>query len=86
MEIGAIGAFIIAILAIYFVGKIFTLPIRIIWKLIYNGVIGGIMLWIVNLIGGSFGFTIGINVMSALVAGFLGIPGVILLVLFKMFF
>lgn len=86
MELSVIAAYVVGILAIYFIGKMFLMPVRIIWKLIYNGIIGGIMLWIVNFVGASFGFSIGINFISALVAGFLGIPGVILLVLFKLMF
>lgn len=83
MEAGVIAAYIVGILAIYFVGKMFLVPIKWVWKLIYNGVVGGVMLWVVNLIGAYFDFMIGINVISALVAGLLGIPGVILLILFK---
>lgn len=86
MELSVIAAYVVGILAIYFIGKMFLMPVRIIWKLIYNGIIGGIMLWIVNFVGASFGFSIGINFISALVAGFLGIPGVILLILFKVMF
>ena len=86
MELSVIAAYVVGILAIYFIGKMFLMPVRIVWKLIYNGIIGGIMLWVVNFVGASFGFTIGINFVSALVAGFLGIPGVILLILFKVMF
>lgn len=86
MEFGVIAAYIVGILAIYFVGKMFLMPVRLVWKFIYNGIIGGIMLWIVNLIGASFDFAIGINIVSALVAGFLGIPGVVLLIAFKLMF
>lgn len=86
MELSVIAAYVVGIVAIYFIGKMFLMPVRIIWKLIYNGIIGGIMLWIVNFVGASFGFSIGINFISALVAGFLGIPGVVLLILFKVMF
>ncbi|WP_110955257.1 pro-sigmaK processing inhibitor BofA family protein [Anaerosinus massiliensis] len=86
MELSVIAAYVVGILAIYFIGRMFLMPVRIVWKLIYNGVVGGIMLWVVNFVGANFGFEIGINVLSALVAGFLGIPGVILLILFKVMF
>ncbi len=86
MELSVIAAYVVGIVAIYFIGKMFLMPVRIIWKLIYNGIIGGIVLWIVNFVGASFGFSIGINFISALVAGFLGIPGVVLLILFKVMF
>lgn len=43
------------------------------------------LLVIVNLIGSYLGFSIGINAVTALIAGFLGIPGVIFLIIFKLF-
>lgn len=86
MEISVLAAYAVGIFAIYFIGKMFLMPVRLVWKLIYNGIVGGIMLWIVNFVGAYFGFSIGINIISALVAGFLGIPGVILLIVFKTMF
>ncbi|VBB06961.1 sigmak-factor processing regulatory bofa [Lucifera butyrica] len=73
------------ILLIYLIGRVFLMPIKIVFRLIYNALIGGLMLWALNYIGGHFGFIIGINPVTALVAGFLGLPGVILLILFKIF-
>lgn len=84
MEISLIIAYAAGLFAVYFIGKLFLMPVKLIWKLIYNGIIGGAMLWIVNLIGSGFHFELGINFVSALVAGFLGIPGVILLIAFKL--
>ncbi len=78
-------AYIFGIILIYLVGRIFLMPIKLVFRLIYNALIGGAMLWVVNFVGGHIGFTIGINPVTALVAGFLGLPGVILLILFKIF-
>ena len=78
-------AYIFGIILIYVVGRIFVMPIKFIFKLIYNGLIGGIMLWVLNLLGSYIGFTIGINPLTALIAGFLGLPGLFLLILFKIF-
>jgi inhibitor of the pro-sigma K processing machinery len=84
-EYNIIFAYAFGIILIYLIGRVFLMPLKLIFRLIYNGLIGGIMLWVVNLVGSYVGFTIGINVVSALIAGFLGIPGVILLILFKIF-
>ncbi len=80
-----IVAFVFGIFLIFLIGRLFLMPIKLVFRLIYNAIIGGIMLWIVNFIGGHFGFTIAINPLTALTAGFLGLPGVILLILFKIF-
>lgn len=78
-------AYIFGIVLLYIVGRMFFMPLKLVFKLIYNGLIGGAMLWAVNFVGGHFGFTVAINPMTALLAGFLGLPGVILLILFKIF-
>lgn len=85
LEFNVLIAYGFGIILIYLVGRMLTMPIRLVFKLIYNGIVGGIMLWAVNFVGAYFGFTIGINPITALIAGFLGIPGVILLILFKLF-
>jgi len=75
----------IGIVAIYLVAKLLSVPIRILSKLVFNGIAGGITLLIVNWVGGSFGIVVGINVISALIAGFFGIPGVLLLIFINNF-
>ena len=45
-----------------------------------------VLLYVANFIGEYLNFYITINPITALIAGFLGIPGVIFLVIFQMFF
>lgn len=66
--------------------KILTKPIRLVFKLLINAAFGFVLLFLVNFFGDPLGIYIGINFINALVAGCLGVPGVILLVLIKMFF
>ncbi len=84
-EFNVIIAFVFGLLLLYIIGRVLLMPLRLVFKLIYNGLIGGIILWLLNWVGAYFGFTIAINVATALIVGFLGIPGVILLVVFKLF-
>ena len=72
---------IIAIFALFFVLKILSLPLRIIKNLVINGILGLIIIWIVNLFGSLIGINLEINVINALIAGFFGIPGVIVLII-----
>lgn len=85
VEFNIILAYIFGVALIYLVGRIFFMPLKLVLRLIYNGLIGGAMLWVLNFVGAYFGFTIAINPITALVAGFLGMPGIIILVLFKIF-
>lgn len=59
--------------------KLLTAPIRFFWKLILNWFFGWLFLLLLNLLGCAFGFHIGISAFTALIVGFLGIPGTLLL-------
>lgn len=83
MNLSVILAYAIGLILLYLIGMLLVIPIKVILKLIINGVLGGLLLFIVNLIGKFLGFSIIINPFTALTAGFLGIPGVILLFLIE---
>jgi inhibitor of the pro-sigma K processing machinery len=74
-------AYGIGILFLLVLGRIFLVPMKVILKLFYNAVIGGIVLVLTNYIGGYFNFHIPFNVLNAFIVGLLGIPGLILLVI-----
>lgn len=71
------------LLLLYLLARLLLVPVKIMVRLLYNGLIGGVLLWLVNLAGSFFGLIIPINPITALAAGFLGIPGVILLLLLR---
>ena len=75
MEI--VGSFIVGIIVLFILLRILSLPFRIVWKLITNSIVGALMLWVVNL----FGLVIDITFFKALIAGFFGVPGVLVVVL-----
>jgi len=85
VDIWAIAAYAFGLLMLYAVAKILVAPLRLILKLIYNGIIGGILLLGLNAIGSFFGLHIAINPLNALIAGFLGVPGILLLIFVKYF-
>jgi inhibitor of the pro-sigma K processing machinery len=76
-------AWIIGVLIVFAFGKAMLLPLKILLRLVINGILGGIAIIIINLIGAPLGFTISLNLFSAFVAGILGLPGIILLVILK---
>lgn len=75
MEI--IGSFIVGIIVLFILLRVLSLPFKIVWKLITNSIVGALMLWVVNL----FGLGIEITFFKALIAGFFGVPGVLVVVL-----
>ncbi|NMA61478.1 MAG: SigmaK-factor processing regulatory BofA [Firmicutes bacterium] len=79
MDFLVIIAYVTGVLFLYALGKMLLIPLRVIFNLIVNAVIGGGVLLVLNLIGGFWGFTVGVNPITALIVGLLGVPGVILL-------
>ena len=75
MEI--IAAFAVGLIALCLIGKIISLPMKMLWKMITNSLMGAVMLWVINL----FGAGVEITFVKALIAGVLGVPGVIIVLL-----
>lgn len=59
--------------------------IKLIWKLGVNSLSGFASLWLLNLISPYTGLVFPINLVTALIAGFLGIPGILLLAAAQVF-
>ena len=76
--------FALGLVLLYFTGWLLLAPLKIILRLILSGILGGILLWLINFLGGIFSVTIAINPVSALVAGYFGVPGIILLLVLKL--
>ena len=79
-------AYLIGIILLYFLGRLFLVPLKIILKLVYNALIGGVVLLAINFVGNMFGYHIAFNILTALTVGFLGVPGIVLLILLKFLF
>ena len=76
--------YVACIIFIFLIGRIFVVPIKFILKMLINSVLGGLLIYIINVIGTSFNFHIGLNVFTAAFIGILGIPGSICLVFLKL--
>jgi inhibitor of the pro-sigma K processing machinery len=83
MDINSVGTFIICIVLLFIIGKVFIWPLKKILKLVFNSILGGLLIYIINIIGMNFGFHIGLNLLTSILVGILGIPGAILLVFLK---
>ncbi len=77
--------YILAVLGVCLIAKILSAPIKLIFKILANALIGGLALIVINWIGGFFSFHIDLNFFSALITGALGVPGIIILLILKMF-
>ncbi len=69
---------------LFIFGKVFIVPIKKILKLVINSILGGIVIFLINLIGGIWGFHIGLNIFTSILVGLLGLPGSVCLVIVKL--
>jgi inhibitor of the pro-sigma K processing machinery len=74
----AIIAYLVGLAALYFIGWLLLVPLKFLSKLLLNALVGGVLLVLLNMLGGLIGLNVSLNAVTALLAGFLGVPGVIL--------
>ena len=79
LMVGAVGV------ALYVLIKLLATPIKWVFKMLINGIFGFALLFLANFVGGFFDFAIPVNIITCLVAGAFGIPGVIFLVVVILF-
>lgn len=72
---------LIGLVALFLIIKLLKWPL----KILINGIVGIVLLYLANMVGSYVGFYIPINGISAFIAGFLGIPGIIFLIIFNFF-
>ena len=75
-----IAPYIIAVIALIIILKIFTLPFKIIFKFVTNSIIGGIALLALSY----FGIIIAINWWTVVLTGLFGAPGLVIALIITM--
>lgn len=65
--------------------RFIAMPIRLGWKIVLNSVAGFACLWLLNSVSGFTGLYFPVNAVTALIAGFLGLPGIGVLALVQLF-
>lgn len=83
MDITTILFYLAGLILVYVVGMILVVPLKLLVKLLMNGIVGGMFLFLFNLIGGIFNLRLVINPLNAIIVGVLGVPGVILLLILQ---
>jgi len=76
-------AYALGLILLYLAGWLLLVPLKLLLRFLLNGILGGAVLWILNLIGSLIGFSVALNPVTALTVGFLGIPGLILILLLQ---
>jgi len=81
MEMGILLAFTLGMIGMYLLAWIFFVPMKIVVKLLFNSILGGVAVVLLNVIGGAFGVHIALNFLTAALVGVLGVPGLVLCLL-----
>lgn len=74
LDTNSLIIYLACIIVLFLVGKIFIVPLKIIAKVILNSILGAILIYMINFLGASLGFHIGLNMFTAVFVGILGIP------------
>lgn len=77
-------AFMIPLILLLLLIRVILLPMKWFWKLLINSACGFACLLLVNCVAPYTGLVIPINLVTAAVAGFLGLPGIGVLALVQM--
>lgn len=83
---GHVLSVIVAAVAVFLGIKLLSTPIRWFWKLCINTLCGAVLLVLVNLFSGFTGVYIEITALNGCLVGFLGLPGLVLVLLMQIFF
>lgn len=83
-DVGLILAYSAGIMIVFMISWIFVKPLKFLGKLILNSLLGAVFLILFNMVGQYFDFHIGVNLVTSLMLGVLGIPGFIAVLLLKL--
>ena len=84
LDINSIIVYSACIFFLFIFGRIFIVPIKTVLKLIINSLLGGLIILVINFVGKIWGFHIGLNIITAIFVGLLGVPGAIVITLIKL--
>ena len=72
-----------AVLLLMLFIRIIRLPLKLLAKAALHAAVGFVALFVLNFLGSWIGVTLEMNLLNALIAGILGVPGVLILLIVK---
>lgn len=86
MSFVTVIGYILGVLIVFVLAGVCLKPIKFMVKLLINSVIGGLALIALNFLGEYVGIHIGVNPVTAIAVGVLGVPAVAGLLLLQIFY
>lgn len=82
-EAGVLLAYTIGMFGLFVFVCMFIVPLKYALKLLFNSILGGVAIVVINLVGKAVGIHISLNLLTAAIAGILGVPGVLVILFFQ---
>jgi len=86
LSFASVIGYLLGLLILFVVARIFFTPIKMLLRLLFNSALGMCFLFLLNLCTPFTGIYIGVNPITSVVVGAMGLPGVCLLLLLQIFF
>ena len=81
-----VGSLVVVAVLVFLAIKLLTAPMKWIFKFLLHALIGLVILFVVNFVGGFFDlYPVPMTLPNYLIAGIFGIPGVIVLIVLNLF-
>ena len=81
IEMGVFLTFGGSLILLFLLGKALLVPLKYILRLMFNSLLGAVVLLAINFFGANFGVLIPFNIINAVVVGVLGLPGAVMLLI-----
>lgn len=83
VDLTVVLAYTVGLIVAYFLLRLLWGPAKLLLRIAYALAIGTAAIGLINLVGGLAQFHIPFNAVSVLSAGFLGVPGIVLVIMLK---
>ena len=82
MEVGIFLAYAAGMLIVYLAGRFLLVPLKWTGRIMINSAAGGVLILMINWLGAGLGVFVPLNLITALTVGILGVPGLVMLLVF----
>ena len=79
MTIQTLLAYFFVLILVYVLFRLLYGPLRLVTRVAYRTLLGAGLLWVLNLIGNLAGYHLPLNLLTAMTAGLLGLPGLVVI-------
>jgi inhibitor of the pro-sigma K processing machinery len=79
IDMTVVLAYTVGLVVLYLLCRLLLAPARLLLRVLSALGLGALAILLLNWLGGHFGFHLALNVLSASAVGFLGLPGILLL-------